>query len=185
MRIRRWTVAVLGGIALTLAFAGSAQAAQPPGPRAAVPSQGFAFNIVTYSTNKCLQPQSLSPNALVVQQPCDRSNHLQWWYRVDLGDGYSFLKNDGSQLCMDLQANSEDEVGNGTLVQQFYCYAGYTSEHWAFSPGSRVNHYQIFNLVHGICADLKDRSSSNGAVIQVWSCKYLETAQEFRFVSVS
>jgi len=44
MRIRRWAAAVLGGIALTLAFAGSAQAAQPSGPQAAVPSQGFAFN---------------------------------------------------------------------------------------------------------------------------------------------
>jgi hypothetical protein len=185
MRIRRWAVAVLGGIALTLAFAGSAQAAQPPGPQAAVPSTGFAFNIINFSSNKCLQPQSWSRNAVVVQRTCDRTNFLQRWTLSPLGDGYSFVVNQGTGFCMDLQANSEDEVGNGTLVQQFDCFAGYTSEHWNFVAGSRVNHYQVFNLVKGLCLDLKDRSSANGAVIQVWSCKFLETAQEWRFVSVS
>jgi hypothetical protein len=167
----------------TLAFAGSAQAAPPAGPHAPTASFAFAQNIINFSSNKCLQPQSANRNAIVVQRRCDSTNFLQRWFVSDLGDGYSFLVNQGSGLCMDLQANSEAEVGNGTLVQVFDCFAGYTSEHWAFSQGSRVNHYQIFNKDKGLCADVRNRSSADGAVLQIWECKFLETAQEFRFVS--
>jgi hypothetical protein len=188
MNNRRLTRLVLAGLmAVVAALAGlatgspaSAKPAAAGGSTAAFP---FAVTIRNFSSNKCLQPATINPNAVIVQRSCDSRNFLQRWTTSDLGDGYHFLVNQGSTLCLDLQANSEDEVGNGTLTQQFLCSAQYNSEHWNFVPGSRVNHYQVFTLDKGLCLDVRDRSSADGAVIQVWDCKFLETAQEFRFVS--
>jgi hypothetical protein len=179
-RLALLLLASMTTIAAALATGATAQAA---GPHAAAAGFPFAVNIINFSSNKCLQPDSGNPNAIVVQRTCDSANFLQRWYTSQLADGYSFVVNQGTGLCMDLQANSEAEVGSGTLVQQFYCSVDFTTEHWNFVPGSRVNHYQVFNLVKGLCLDLRGRSSANGAPIQVWECKFLETAQEFRFVS--
>jgi Ricin-type beta-trefoil lectin domain len=92
------------------------------------------------------------------------------------------LVNQASQMCLDLQVNSEAEVVPGTLVQQFYCWTGYTSEQWNRSSGSRHYHFQVWTRIKGLCLDVRNRSSANGALLQVYSCKYYEDAQEFRFV---
>jgi hypothetical protein len=182
----RLAMVVLAGVAMAvsaLTFATGAQAAAPASGQNVVAASGFPFNIINYNSNKCLQPQTTAPNAIIVQRSCDSTNFLQRWALTDLGDGYSFFVNQGTNQCMDLQANNEDEVGNGTLVQQFICSANYTSEHWNFVSGSRANHYQVFDKDKGLCLDVRNRSSAENAVIQIWDCKFIETAQEFRFVS--
>lgn len=173
------TVAISGGLLVAGTGAQAAPAAAPaylPGSHA----------IINYNSNKCLQPQSLAPNALIEQRDCDNTSR-QRWTSVDVGDGYALLVNQASGLCLDLQANSFPEVGNGTLTQQFYCSWPYDLERWNMSPGSRSNHFQVFNAftVPGIgwmCLDVRNRSKTNGALIQIWSCNFRETAQEFRFV---
>jgi hypothetical protein len=177
------TFAVAGTVMLggALAVGAGAQAA-PSVQTALAPVRWSDYGqiITNYHSGKCLQPQSSSANAFVEQRTCNGSA-LQRWKVTESGTGYAWLVNQGSGLCMDLYANSEAEVVNGTTVQVFYCSTEYTTEQWARSRGSRLYHYQVFNRVKGLCLDVRNRSTSDGALLQVWSCSYYENAQQFKF----
>jgi len=184
----RWAVVVLAVVAATLTGGSAAQAAGPQGGAAAEPRAGvaawssFPQIITNFASGKCLQPKAAALNALVEQRTCDTTNSLQKWRSEDAGSGFVRLRNVGSQLCMDLQANSEAEVGNGTLIQVFVCREEYTGERWMRTAGSRAQHFQVENFINtSLCLDVQNRSSSNGALLQLWSCKFIETAQEFKF----
>ena len=116
----------------------------------------YGQTIVNYNSNKCLQPQSYAAQAFIEQRTCDGSS-LQRWKLSDPGTGYAVLVNQGSGLCIDLYANSEDEVGNGILLEQFYCNVAYTGQQWARSWGSRRYHYQVQNRIKGLCLDVRNR----------------------------
>jgi len=146
----RWAVVVLAVVAATLTGGSAAQAAGPQGGAAAEPRAGvaawssFPQIITNFASGKCLQPKAAALNALVEQRTCDTTNSLQKWRSEDAGSGFVRLRNVGSNLCMDLQANSEAEVGNGTLIQVFVCHA--TSRPAATKPtllkvlaGCRIN----------------------------------------------
>jgi hypothetical protein len=184
---RRWGLAVLTVLAVTLstmAWAGGAQSAPPPSPRlAAVPSFTVLFDIINFNSNKCLQPAGTLPTALIVQVSCSSTSSLQQWSVSDLGDGTGLLRNLGSGLCMDLQVDNDGQVGIPTLVSQRDCSAGRNTAHWEFTHGSRQHFDQVFNLVQGLCMDVQNRSSADNALLQVIECKFLETAQEFQFRS--
>lgn len=169
----------LGGLALGPA----AQAAPGPGHEISPAAAGNFYQVVNKHSNKCVTPRGNSTglNALVVQRSCEnRVSHR--WAPEYVGNGYYWLVNQGSGLCLDLQANSEEEVQIGTLVQQFACRVEYTSEQWELVPGPAPSgHYQLRNRVKGLCADVKFRSTANDAQLQVIECKYNEPAQLFRF----
>ena len=178
LRIRRHRglLAVLLTLAATsvstFAFGATAQA-----------DWGNTHVIINYKSGKCLQPQSTSANALVVQRSCTNTS-LQKWQAMNVGTGYFWLQNRASGLCMDLQVNSEPEVVPGALVQQFPCNTIYTSEEWNRSSGSRLHHFQVWTRIRGLCLEPQNRSTSDGVRIHVNSCSYYENAQQFRFVDV-
>ena len=179
---RRLAVLILTIVATTTGpLAAGTGAHAGPRPPASLVDWGPTHVIVNYHSNKCLQPNSYSANALVVQYTCGTTN-LQKWRIVLQANGYAWLQNVGSRMCMDLKANSEAEVVNGTLVQVFHCSTTYTTEQWNRSTGSRLQYFQTWNRVKGLCLDVQDGSSANNARLQVWSCKYHETAQQFRYI---
>jgi hypothetical protein len=190
MRHSQWITRRRVGLALLCALvtagglvAGPGAQASQRAPRTAPVSSAWSSGpqiIVNFASNKCLQPKSYLEQALIEQRTCS-SSQLQRWVSEDLGNGFVRLVNQGSHFCIDLLANTEAEVGNGTKLEQFDCNIAYTGQQWARSPGSRSAHFQVFNRIKGLCMDVTNRSTSNGAVIQVWSCNFYETAQEFRF----
>ena len=185
--VRRWGLAVLTVLAValgTVTLAPGARPAQASGPRlAAAPSFTVLFDIINFSSNKCLQPAGVLPTALIVQVSCSTTSTLQQWSVSDQGDGHGLLRNLGSGLCMDLQVDNDSQVGIPTLVSQRDCTAGRNTARWGFSAGSRSHFDQIFNQVQGRCMDVQNRSSADNALLQVIECKFLETAQEFQFRS--
>lgn len=183
MTLRRLVMLVLG-MALSvgsLAFSTTAHAAPRGGPDGkAAALNAFSF-IRNQNSGKCLQPKSGNPNALVVQRTCGPWGGMGWALQY-VGNGYYWLVNDYSGLCMDLQANSEAEVVRGTPVQQFWCNIEYTSEQWQLVPSTTAGYYLLRNRVKGLCADVRNRSTANDAQLQVIECKYNEAAQRFQFL---
>jgi hypothetical protein len=168
-------VAVLATTGGTLTVASSAHAAWSSYPQ----------NIISYVGNKCLQPRSLAPNALIEQRTCNNTG-IQKWKSEDAGGGFVKLRNSASGLCLDLVVNSEAEVVPGVLAQQFYCSSVYTSEDFNRSRGSRVNHFQVWTRIRPfICLEVRGGSSSNGALIQINDCSYYTSAQQFRFLDTA
>jgi alpha-L-fucosidase len=183
MNLRRLVPLVLA-MALTLgslAVSTTAHAAPPAGADGkAAALSAFSF-IRNQNSGKCLQPRSSYPNALVVQRTCGPWGGMGWALQ-NVGGGYYWLVNDYSGLCMDLQANSEEEVVRGTPVQQFWCNIEYTSEQWQLVPSTTAGYYHLRNRVKGLCADVRNRSTANDAQLQVVECKYYESAQRFQFL---
>lgn len=144
----------------------------------------FPQKIINYSSNKCLQPQSFAPNARVEQRTCSGFATLQAWQPVNAdADGYVWLRNTSTGMCMDLWANSREEVGNGTLIQVFTCAEESWGQRWNRVNGSRDGHFMIFAKERPtLCLDVQNRSSSNGALLQLYQCKFFEDAQQFRLV---
>jgi hypothetical protein len=175
MRTRINRLVTLTAVAVLAALGLSAPAQATPWPY---------FHIKNYHSGKCLQPQSYSPNALIEQRDCLGSrieDSIQHWdLDTELGGGYRWIRNRATGYCMDLQANSPEEVGNGTLVQQFYCDATSSGEAWSLTP-ARLDHVQMHpRAAQRLCADVQNRSSANGALLQVWSCTLAEPAQNFK-----
>ena len=185
-RIRlRALLVVACASALVAGASGQAVAArtEPVGTNA-FPAQWLdsGQRISNFYSGKCLQPETNTSQARVVQRTCTNgTNSLQRWKVLDAGDGHAMLRNGGG-LCLDLFANSQAEVVPGTPVQVFSCSNGYPTEHWSRSAGSRTDHFQVRTHINGYCLDVHHRSTADGAPLQVFLCDYYETAQQFRFV---
>jgi hypothetical protein len=175
-------VSVLAAMAGSLVASTGAQA--DAGPQAGIAAwSSFPQKIITYVGNKCLQPRSLAANALIEQRTCDSTVSKQKWRSEDAGGGFVKLRNVASGLCLDLVVNSDAEVQPGVLAQQFYCSSVYTSEDFNRSRGSRVDHFQVWTRIRtSICLEVRNGSSSNGALIQINGCSYYTSAQQFKFV---
>jgi hypothetical protein len=189
-RKRRLAALVLSGVMVcagALVAGSTAQAATAPVGVNALPAlwSDYGQHIVNYHSGKCLQPQSTAPQARIEQRTCTSPSSLQRWKVIDSGDGHAMLVNQGSGLCLDLFVNSEAEVALGTPVQQFSCWNGYTSEYWKRSRGSRYEYFQVLTRIKNLCLDVRDRSSSDGAPLQLWTCDFYEVAQEFKFVDAT
>jgi hypothetical protein len=182
MHIRRSLAVVLGlaAVAVTTLVTATPATAARTADSAAMESLGASQYIVNRHSNKCLQPVGDFANALIVQRTCNTGLRQQW-RAVDRGNGFAWYVNVSSGLCLDLVSNSEDEVGNGTLVQQFFCSAEYTSELWRREASSDPLHLLLASWIRG-CVDVRNRSTLDTAVIQVYACKFAEPAQQFRFV---
>jgi alpha-L-fucosidase len=182
MTLRRLLPLVLAAGLSAVAFAAPAQAGPGSGPDGGPAAAGTSTFIRNENSGKCLQPKSpLYPNSVVVQRTCGPWGGMNWSVQY-VGGGYYWIVNTYSGLCLDLQANSEAEVVRGTLVQQFTCRAEYTGEQWQLVPSSTPGYYHLRNRIKGLCADVRNRSTANDAVIQVIECKDWESAQRFRLV---
>ncbi|HYN93329.1 MAG TPA: RICIN domain-containing protein [Pilimelia sp.] len=173
-------VAAVGGVVSATA----ASAAPPAGPAAGPRAVGGFYQVINKRSNKCVAPRANSalPQARIVQRGCEpRVNHR--WALHAIGNGYHWLSNQGSGYCLDLFANSEEEVVIGTRVQQFPCSLEYTSEQWRLVPAPAPSgHYLLQTRIHGLCLDVLNASTANDAPLQVIECKPYEPAQHFRFV---
>jgi hypothetical protein len=133
-------------------------------------------------SNKCIIPKgnSSNANAPIVQRTCENRNHHRWVF-TPVGNGYYWIVNQGSGMCLDLAANSEEEVTYGTRVQQFWCSSEYTSEQWYPISYYGTPIFWLQNRVKGLCLDVLGRSTSNDAPLQVIECKIAqdERAQLF------
>jgi ricin-type beta-trefoil lectin protein len=140
----------------------------------------FAFKIINQNSGKCLQPGSLDANAFVVQRTCTNTS-MQYWKRInETADGWFQLQSQAHLgLCMDLRANSPEEVFAGTLVQVFYCSI---SAYWRFEYYQHP-YYLINSQVWPLNLDVANASKSDNAVIQVYTINYFHPAQHFRFAS--
>jgi hypothetical protein len=169
------TVVMTGG---GLAFPGMAAAA-PAGDTAPQAIGSFTQMVNEYS-RKCVIPKgkSLNANAPIVQRTCE-NNATHRWIMTPLGNGYYWVINQGSGLCLDLAANSEEEVTYGTRVQQFHCSTAYTGEQWRKIDYFGTGIYLLQNRIKNLCMDVQFRSGSNDAPLQVIECKLYEIAQHF------
>jgi hypothetical protein len=165
-----------------LAFGGAASAAPASRPGPEPLAAGIFAQIVNEYSNKCVIPKgnSTNGNAPIVQRTCEeRVNHR--WALYPTGNGYYWIVNQGSGLCLDLVANSEDEVVIGTRVQQFWCSTAYTSEQWQLISYFGTGIYLFQTRIKGLCLDVLGRSTGNDVLLQVIECKLYEPAQHFRF----
>ncbi|WP_166388835.1 RICIN domain-containing protein [Catellatospora methionotrophica] len=184
--MRRRLVALLFATAVSVG-AGLATAA----PASAAPAgldDHQTFGVGTFETIrnerslKCLIPKgnSNNANAPIVQRGCEsRTQHR--WALFPTSNGYYWIVNQGSGLCLDLAANSEDEVVPGTRAQQFPCDAAYSSEEWTPISYFGTGRFLYQNKVKGLCLEVLGRSYNNDAPLQVNNCNLYETAQQFYF----
>lgn len=180
-RLATMVTAVVVAVTAGTALAGSAHAA-PTSQDVQPLGVGVFQQIRNEFSNKCIIPKgnSLNPNAPIVQRTCEnRTQHR--WALFSTGNGYYWIVNQGSGLCLDLAANSEDEVTYGTRAQQFTCDMAYTSEQWAPISYFGTGIYLYQNRVKNLCLDVLGRSGSNDAPLQVIECKLYETAQQFYY----
>ncbi|WP_155373401.1 RICIN domain-containing protein [Catellatospora vulcania] len=181
MRHRLVALVLATAVAAATASAGPANAA-PTGQDHQTMGVGVFQQIRNEFSRKCVIPKGNSniPNAPIVQRTCENRTQHRWALFPTSG-GYYWIVNQGSGLCLDLAANSEDEVVIGTRAQQFTCSTAYTSEEWYPISYFGTGIYLFQNKVKGLCIDVLGRSSNNDAPLQVIECKLYETAQQFYY----
>jgi hypothetical protein len=189
-RGRRLAVLVLTGVMVsagTVLSGASAQAVAQPVEANALPTAwaDYGQHIVSFTSGKCLQPVSAASQARVEQRTCTSPASLQRWKVIDAGDGHAMLVNQGSGLCLDLFANTDSEVVVGTPIQQFSCWTGYNTEHWARSRGSRADHFQVFTHIKALCLEVPGGSTADGAQLRLAACSLYQNAQQFKFVDAT
>ncbi len=171
-------LAFFASLSLTAAAPSSAAPIPPSGAAAAQLGSGPVTNFIgdyfelrNVGSNKCasVQDRSVAAGALVHSWSCANANN-DLWNPIALGNGFYWLVNRNSGLCLDIRTNAG--VSNGQVLQQFPCNMIYTSEQWRFDtiiPGR----FQIASAANtGKCIDLKFGSTSNGALVQMWSCGF-------------
>jgi Ricin-type beta-trefoil lectin domain-like len=185
---RRLAMLVLG-ITLSIgnfAFAATAHAVPQPGqpvsPAAvgALRQNGF-YQIINQNSNKCLTSLTNSAddaNAIIGQRICENGPRYRW--RVDPAtNGHYVLALQSSRHCMDLQGRN---LGTPIRQSEGLCDSGHDTQRWLLVPSNIFPYYRIQNLFSGLCADVRNRSTANDAVLQGIECKINESAQRFRFV---
>lgn len=149
----------------------TASASRPAGGGLLGRSVGQYYELRNDGSNKCadVTGQSRSPGAIVHQCSCANDDN-QLWLPQPLNNGYYWLVNRNSGLCLDIRTNLV--VSNGTLLQQYPCFLTISSEQWRFnSVGFPSTAYQISSAANtGKCIDLAAQPTSDGAKIQMWDC---------------
>jgi hypothetical protein len=179
---RRLTTVFLAGLVAavaSLAVSGTAQSAPPAGGTAGHVDNAIIL-IVNWYSGKCVRPENGTQNALIRQYSCLQFPAYRWELRPTPSGYYQLVNQAGSKnMCLDLQANSEDEVMWGTRTQQFYCNDAWTSELW-WIRYVQYPYFQLRTYVKDLCLDVRNRSGSDGALLQLWGCNDGEQAQLFR-----
>ncbi|MCZ4096901.1 ricin-type beta-trefoil lectin domain protein [Streptomyces sp. So13.3] len=179
MRKQRAAGLVLAGLIATaagMAPGGAAQAAgavksdaRTPGPS----SIGAAFALKNKVTDNCLDARQSKEPGSVYQWDCDSHDPNQNWLmeQVTSAPGWFSLRNLNSNLCLDLYAGNDDEVVNGTTIQQYFCYPdSIGSERWQVivSP-NEPRAVIVANQVKGKCLDTRGKGGNRTQIV-VWDC---------------
>jgi hypothetical protein len=150
---------------------------------------GPYYQIVSYNSGKCLQPRSSNYNALIEIRDCNALNSAQQWNKTLYpGTSEVVFTNAWSGMCLDIQANSPEEVVPNVPTQQFVCAPdAYPSERWFESGEVRTGGYiQIVTFAGNstMCLDIRNNSSSNGALVVLGSCATSDRGQAFKVAIV-
>jgi hypothetical protein len=175
---RRLAAALLAMVCAATGVVASAGPAQAEWP---------FVHIQNFNGGKCIQPTSAVPNALVVQRSCDGASWLQQWDATQPISG-SFdlvLRNRANpDLCLDIAANSMEEVVDGVALQVFWCDpVTWPGERWPRAGRVRVpDYYQFYSrIATSLCIDVRNNSTSNGAQVILSSCWVGDVSQALRF----
>ncbi len=173
-------VGLMVGALAAPAMASTGSQARASGPSANV--TGVALRIINLGSQQCVdvKDRSRSNQAKVHQWTCNGQDN-QYWIMEPLAfaPGFVQIRNLRSSKCMDLAANSEEEVVSGTMVQQFDCRPDlYTSERWQVRSSPVAGYVTIVNWVKGLCLELNGGGIGNGTSIQVWDCRPSGTARQ-------
>ena len=156
----------------TVALAAPAHAARP------------FYRINNYKSNKCLQPQSSSFNALIEQRTCNTwDTRQQWTIEYSPGTFDIVFTNVWSGLCLDIQVNDVGDIVPGVRVQQFGCApAQYITERWFETRAREQGYVQIPSRANtSMCLDINNNSGSNGALVVLNRCAISDEAQAFKY----
>jgi len=92
----------------------------------------------------------------------------RWVITQEAGSIYSF-RNVLSGKCLDKSLDAPD--ANGNLVYQYTCNTSNPNQLWLFMsvvPGSKWGMLRSYS--GGRCLDVRGKSFTNGAQLQVWDC---------------
>jgi hypothetical protein len=170
---------VIKALLVAVALMAGTLTAVAPAHAAAPPHDGL-FTLQNHRSGLCLSPNGPFANAGIGQVSCWPLDGYQQWKRDQHTDGYSWLRNQGTGFCMDLFANSPDEVRPRVLVQQFWCNLEWTSEDWDISPSASPGYSLLVTKVNHFCAEIENRSTSEGARLRLNWCNAFEPSQQFR-----
>jgi hypothetical protein len=160
-------VLLLAGLGSVVGVTGAS--AQAPSTHPITPFAGEFHPIKNVDSNKCLQPQSPTFRAPVVQVTCNGSS-AQTWAALNMGNNhYRFINsNDGGGLCLWV----DDNPMNGAAVLQDECAVpgGTSVSNAEWNTGTTLpDVVRLRTLVnfrdHNLCLD-----APGGLAMQVRTC---------------
>jgi hypothetical protein len=86
-----------------------------------------------------------------------------WTEPTAIQSGVYNLVNVNSNKCVDVTAGG---LTNGTLIQQWTCFAGNNNQKWRIEPVGSA--YKLTSVASGKVLDVKDASFQDGATIHQW-----------------
>ncbi|MFK4225760.1 RICIN domain-containing protein [Streptomyces sp. NPDC019890] len=141
-------------------------------------SIGAAFALKNTVTENCLDARQSKEPGMVWQWDCDSNDANQNWLmeQVPSAPGWYSLRNLNSNLCLDLRAGSDDQVVNGTTIQQYFCFPdSIGSERWqVIASPTDPEAVIVANQVKSKCLDTR-RNGGNRTKIVVWDCNGSES----------
>ncbi|WP_412538065.1 RICIN domain-containing protein [Longispora sp. K20-0274] len=170
-------------VAFASVLAGGFLAAEPAAASAPPASDNgknlysAAFLLVNGYSNNCVDVagKSRRSGARIQEWGCGGSGdpQQQWLAEpIAAAPGYVALRNINSNRCMDLRVGSDDDVGNGTLIQQWDCVPdAYHSERWQIVPSSTYPGWSMLvTWVKGLCLQFDGARTGNGTAALVSDC---------------
>ncbi|TRM61545.1 ricin B lectin domain-containing protein [Schizophyllum amplum] len=111
------------------------------------------------NTGKCLDVQgNVQENGTPVDvYDCNGTSAQNWV----LNRGSTHVRLAGTDLCLDAGSN----IGNGMQMKLWQCYDGLAQQTWYWTDDNR-----IAVQGYGQCLDLTSGVSSNGNIVQSWTC---------------
>ncbi|MCP4580090.1 MAG: ricin-type beta-trefoil lectin domain protein [candidate division Zixibacteria bacterium] len=128
------------------------------------PIEGKWYNIVSVSSNKCLDvaSHSIENGANISQWRCHGKNNQLW--RFQKVGNYYMITPKHSNKCLDVAASSNKDGGN---ISQWECHGG-NNQLWTLVPVSNV--YMIVSKHSNKCLDVAASSNKDGGNISQWEC---------------
>ncbi|SEO08637.1 Ricin-type beta-trefoil lectin domain-containing protein [Actinacidiphila rubida] len=116
--------------------------------------------VVNFASSRCLAAQggSSAPGTQMVLADCDHGDPSQGWTFPSDGTARDF----GGTMCLDISGTA----GNGATVHLARCSSARHSTQ-AFVLKSS---YDLVEVQPDLCVDAKDKGTSAGTVLQMWSC---------------
>ncbi|KAA1248033.1 RICIN domain-containing protein [Aquimarina sp. RZ0] len=140
---------------------------------------GDSFNIISAKSQKNVSPinGSSANGAKIVNHPV-RTGDAREWRFVDVGNGYSEIKNVRSGRCIAVPGGN---TANGVKLVQWDC-RGYQDQHW--KRVARDNgQFSFQNLKTGKCIDLSGGNTGDNVQFQQWDCSSGNRNQRFYILS--